>query len=428
MSQEEAALVARNFMHEKTDTHKAFSLLAENGAYYVLGESQAFIVVSKDRRVYPVLAYSTESSWDESRQNPAFKGMIETYQNEIEYIRNTGYQAPAGIRRTWAKYTAKPFAPQKNTLSVSPMVTAKWSQDCYYNTAFPVDSAGPCGHPYTGCVATAMGEVMYYYQYPPQGVGSHSYNSYYGLLSADYGETTYDWSAMENHLEGENEAVSQLLLHCAIGVEMVFLPNGQGSGAYDQDIPQALVHYFDYDTTARFVERDSYPGDWKALIRNELDKGRPVIYGGVASQGNTGHTFVCDGYEDTTHFHINWGWGGYGNGYFLLDSLTLSNYHFDIYHDAIIGINPQAYGIHEQASGAVVFYLSQKGDQLHINARRHTINAMQIFTMQGVLLYEDSSVAKDSKDIPCADFPPAVYLVRLCIDGRWYARRWVRLW
>ncbi len=427
VSEKEAALLAGNFLFEKTALPFSLHLLERNGAYSVWGNSQTFVVVSGDRRVYPVLAYSIGTSWKESRQNPDFNWLIDSYQKEIEYVCHTSYKAPEDIGKIWSKYTAIPFVPEKSSLSVSPLVSATWSQDCYYNTAFPVDTAGPCGHPYTGCVATAMGEVMHYYQYPLQGVGSHSYNSYYGLLSADYGETTYDWDAMDNHLQSENEAVSQLLLHCAIGVDMVFLPGGQGSGAYDQDIPQALIQYFDYDTTARYIERDSYSGDWKALIRNEIEKRRPVIYGAVASQGNVGHTFVCDGFEDTTHFHINWGWGGYGNGYFLLDSLTLSNYHFDSYHDAIIGINPQSYGIENHVSAASPFFIAQSGNILHVKAPNRTIHAIQIVDMQGTMVCSETSSGEDSMDISCAGFPPQVYIVRIRIDNRWYVRRWLRI-
>ncbi len=420
VSQREAKVVVNHFWLERSLLEASLSLVEENNAFFVFGDENSFLLLSKDARVYPVLAYSDETSWEGSKENPHFDWLVDSYQKEIEYIQNTDYQAPQHIQELWARYLNPSYFPQKNNNVVTPMLQATWSQGCYYNSAFPEESEGPCEHPYTGCVATAMGQVMHYFQYPAQGIGSHTYNSYYGELTADYGETNYQWSSMTNHLTEENEAVSQLLLHCAIGVNMVFLANGQGSGAYDHDIPDALIHFFDYDTTARYLERSSYVGDWNWTIRNELEMGRPLIYGAVAGEGSVGHTFVCDGFQDTTHFHINWGWDGYGNGYFLLDSLTLSDYHFDQYHDAIIGINPQANGIEEVLDEAFSIYI--KGKEIYISCSS-TVEACQLYDLQGIRLIDDTNINTSEYHFTSSNLSGSIYVLRLRIEGVWYSQK-----
>ena len=420
VSRVEAKIVADHFWMERSLSERSLHFLEENNAFFVFGDESSFLLLCKDSRIYPVLAYSDEASWQESKTNPHFDWLIDNYQEEIEYIQNIDYQAPHNIQEIWAKYLNPSYFPQRIDNVVNPMLQTTWSQGCYYNSVFPEESEGPCERPYTGCVATAMGQVMHYFQYPTTGIGSHTYNSYYGELTADYGETNYQWSSMATHLEEENEAVSQLLLHCAIGVNMVFLANGQGSGAYDHDIPDALIHFFDYDTTARYVERSSYEGDWSWTIRNELEMGRPLIYGAVASVESVGHTFVCDGFQDTTHFHINWGWDGFGNGYFLLDSLTLSDYHFDQYHDAILGINPQVNGIGEIVDEEYNVYT--KGKEIFI-ACQNPMNGCQLYDLQGIKLVDYSNLNTFQYHFTSPNLIGSVYVLRLRIGGVWYSRK-----
>jgi len=139
------------------------------------------------------------------------------------------------------------------------------------------------------------------------------------------------------NLTDENPAVAELMAHAAISVNSQFFYNG--TGAYDNDARDALVEYFNYDENAQFLWRTSYQGDWNALLKSELDAGRPVIYGGVDQSNMAGHTFIFDGYQDD-FFHVNWGWGGQYNGYFYLDTLDPASYHYNYQHDAIVGIQP----------------------------------------------------------------------------------------
>jgi hypothetical protein len=150
---------------------------------------------------------------------------------------------------------------------------------------------------------------------------------------------------MENSLDKENEAVAQLIYHAAISVNSLFFP--QGTGAYDIDIPPALIDNFRYNESAEFIFKHQYAGNWEELIINELNQNRPLIYGAIDLDNSVGHTFVCDGYQDENYFHFNWGWGGQYNGYFYLDSLIVAGYHYDYQHDVVIGIRPDISGIVE---------------------------------------------------------------------------------
>jgi hypothetical protein len=213
-----------------------------------------------------------------------------------------------------------------------------WGQGCYYNEDFPADLTGPCEHAYVGCVATAMAQIIKHYNFPKQGNGTHGYNSTYGWLEVDYGSTFYDWIPMEYQLEANNTAVAELVYHAAVSINTIFLQGG--SGAFDFDVRNALINYFNYHNDAEFILRDNYSGDWLEMLRTELDNSRPLLYGGADSTYYTGHTLVCDGYQDSIFFHFNWGWDGQFNGYYNVDDLTAGGYLFNYQQDVVIGIQP----------------------------------------------------------------------------------------
>ncbi|MCD4745827.1 MAG: C10 family peptidase, partial [Bacteroidales bacterium] len=203
----------------------------------------------------------------------------------------------------------------------------------------PYDTLGPCEHVWTGCVATAMGQIMKYYNYPSQGTGSHGFYSNYGYLEVNFGNTSYNWAEMPYNLSYDNNATATLLYHCGVSINTIY--GSAGSGAYDFDARDALVDYFDYSPDAQFFERDNYILDWEVLLISELEAGRPIIYGGVGSK-YYGHTFICDGYQDTAFFHFNWGWGGMYDGYFFTDSLNPGIYNFSLFQDVVVGIQPNS--------------------------------------------------------------------------------------
>lgn len=353
VSIEKARFVAENFLSEKMhsqDRNLQFGeeyIVTEKGviAYYVFNVNDGFIIISADDAVFPVLGYSFVNNYSGSNFPPAFEAFMQHSKEQILFAREKKIVAPNSVKRAWKKYTEETFVPDMDILSVEPLIQTNWSQGCYYNTLFPIDTTAPCGHLWTGCVATAMGQIMKYYNFPKSGTGSHGYDSPYDSVWADFENTIYDWAGMKNHLINENNPVAELLYHAAISINSQFY--SYGTGAYDFHVPDALVNYFNYKSDVQFYWRDDYQGDWKAMLRTELDSGRPLLYGGAASETNAGHTLVCDGYQDTAFFHFNWGWNGFYNGYFYLDSLIAGGNHFDFQHDAVVGIKPDISGIVE---------------------------------------------------------------------------------
>jgi hypothetical protein len=313
--------------------------------YYVFNINEGFVIISAQDVVFPVLAYSFGSNFTNNGFPPAFSAWMKSYKSQIVIAATENPECPEINSKTWLKYSSENFVAKKNSTTVGPLILTNWSQGCFYNSQFPNDTTAPCGHLWTGCVATAMGQVMKYYNFPDSGTGSHGYNSSYGWVEADFGNTQYNWQGMNYNLVAENEAVAELLFHCAISINSQFFP--EGTGAFDFSAAQALGQYFNYGPGVQFYWRDSYIGDWLAMLRTELDEGRPVIYGGADSETNSGHSLVCDGYQDTAFFHFNWGWNGTYNGYFYLDSLIAGSNYFDFQHDAVTGIKPNITGVIE---------------------------------------------------------------------------------
>lgn len=189
-----------------------------------------------------------------------------------------------------------------------------------------------------------MAQVMKYHNYPAQGTGSYSYShSVYGSLSANFGATTYNWSAMPNDLSSYNDGVATLLYHCGVSVEMDYGPKGFSANV-SSDAKNALIMYFRYDSSMYYAERAEYlSSDWINLLKTELNARRPILYRGT---GTGGHAFVCDGYKDIEYFHFNWGWSGAMDGYYYLNDLTpqnaYNNLNFTQDQGALIGIKPSS--------------------------------------------------------------------------------------
>jgi len=207
---------------------------------------------------------------------------------------------------------------------VLPLLTTLWAQDCYYDALCPADPAGPCSHAVTGCVATAIAQILKYHNFPSQGVGQHTYDCPpYGQQSANFGNTTYDWSAMPDSVAANNTAVATLMYHAGVSVDMSY--TATGSGASDVNVPVAFLNYFNYSPEIDIINKASYPDveNFKSILRADLDAHLPICYGGFNSTGTAGHEFVCDGYRTSDGtFHFNWGWSGFANGYYAIGNLN----------------------------------------------------------------------------------------------------------
>jgi hypothetical protein len=345
VSEQQAEKVATNFLIEQGVVEQTFlplnhQLIEKSGTsvLHLFHFEKGFIVIPAHASLYPVLAFSDEIAFNYASTPSAVEFWFEMYTSQVLCNIQNEIKPTTQIADTWAIYDNGSSPIPKKFTTVEPMLSTTWNQGCFYNTALPEEPVGPCGHLYTGCVATALAQILNYYHYPKQGTGSHSLNTLYGTVMADFENTNYGWVHMERNLSDENPSVSELMLHCVVAVNSQFFPNG--TGAYDIDARHALVNYFRYHPGAQFRLRQNHPGDWNALILSELEAGRPVIYGGVEQATSAGHTFIVDGFQEPAFFHINWGWGGQYNGFFYLDSLIAGNYHFDYFHDAITGIRP----------------------------------------------------------------------------------------
>lgn len=283
--------------------------------------TQGFVVVAGDDILTPVLAYSITSAYGGVQLPINAAKWFEFYKEEIADALANGVQASAHVAAAWGGLVAG-APPAGGERSVNPLCTTTWNQPPPYNTLCPGGSV-------TGCVATAMAQVMKYHNHPAQGAGFHSYNApNYGTLSANFGATTYQWGSMPNAISTNNNAIATLMYHCGVSVDMQYSTTSSGawvlethSPTTDHNAQYALRTYFGYGNDIQGVYRDNNSlTQWNNLLKAELDAGRPIIYAGFGQGG--GHCFVCDGYDNNSFFHFNWGWGGAYDGFFAMDALN----------------------------------------------------------------------------------------------------------
>ena len=316
--------------------------LEERTMFYVFNvDTIGFVIVSGDDTVIPILGYSDHGNFYSDNLPPAFQKWLEGYKNEINYVVSNDIKSTEDINKQWSlQISNKNSNTTLSTNSVAPLIQTHWDQlngnnqqSPLYNNYCPFDSQYNV-NTVTGCVATAMAQIMKFWNYPSSGTGFYSYfcNSQDITLSANFGNTTYQWSSMPNQLSSssttaQKNAIATLMSHCGISVDMNygvagFPPNGDnGSGAAGAiKVQPALVNYFGY-SSAIIRLRSNYPDDtnWINLLKSELDAGRPMYYEGTG--GSTGHAFVCDGYNNNG-FNFNWGWSGQYDGIYIVNALN----------------------------------------------------------------------------------------------------------
>ena len=310
------------------------STMRGEACYYIFNVgNEGFVIVSADDDFRPVIGYSEESSFDSDNIAPAFN----YYLNMVAESRSGQHNvADPTVAAEWQSVTKSGRLVSFNGGRAVPyMCQTKWNQSpAPYNSMCPADSNSPYSgyHAYVGCVATAMSQIMKYWNYPTQGQGSHSYNHHkYGLISANFGSTTYDWANMLDHYTSSNyntaqgNAVATLCYHCGVAVNMDYGGDvEEGSGASSMTVPGAISQYFRYSNSAQYVQAYSNLLNWKNKLKESFDMGWPVFYSGSEPGAGYGHAFICDGYNDNDYFHFNWGWGGSDDGMFLVDAITYS--------------------------------------------------------------------------------------------------------
>jgi len=421
--------------------------------YYVFSGDHCFVIVSADDRIKPVLGYSTESGFDMNRMSKDVNYFLGTYSSQISYSISNQLVADVATTTEWGQLINATYAHNKTETLVSPLCKTTWDQLDYYDAKCPYDYSFQ-QQTVTGCVATAMAQVLKYWDYPKTGTGSLSYSdNQYGTLSAAFAKTTYDWSAMPNSVTATSDAVATLMFHCGVSVKMNYgLASNDGSSAYvisnnganSACAENALKNYWNYAATLQGVQRSSYTNAaWLALIEKELDNKRPIIYSGFESTG-AGHCFVFDGYNSShPYFHINWGWSGAFNGFFSVDALVPGGVgtgggtgDFTIGQAAIIGIQPadpnysHTSGIENVNTVADLgLYPNPANDNIHIVLPQPSSKPVlfTVLDMQGKQVFATMPVADNNNGLTVntSTLPVGMYLVRVTTNEQTYSSRLV---
>ena len=273
-----------------------------NDSYYVFNnDAGGFVIIAGDDAVAPVLGYTSTGAFDANNLPEGLKDLLKSYEQQIAAL---GKNYKANTTSTRAEFTGEKL-----------LNTAKWNQGAPFNKYTPNNYV-------TGCVATAGAIVMKYHGYPAKGVGSHSYTWNGQNLTASF-EHDYDWANMPaKYTDGNDEAfdgVARLMSDLGIAVNMQYANGGSASAL--EDLVTALKKYFGYSKYARHLKIEDLGAEaWNGRLRAEIDANRPVLY--AASDANVGgHSFVIDGYKDES-FRVNWGWGGYCDGFYRVGALN----------------------------------------------------------------------------------------------------------
>ena len=311
-----------------------------NYLYIINFKNNGFVIVSGDDRVYPVLGYSNQNYFSNINQPVQFTDMLSFYKKQIAYVIKNKISSNIDIDNLWKYYLSDDLISQE-TRNVQPLFDYNWDQGHSWNDHCPEDNQGPGGNAYAGCVATAAGMVMKYWNHPEYGENSHAYyHNNYGLVTADF-NTFYDWNNMNSN--SPTESSRELLFHIGVSVEMNYGPSGSGAwvGEYEPSLTTALKSYFKYNQQTTFLSKDNYDDIfWLDMVKSELDQGRPLIYKGYTEDLGAGHAFVINGYDDD-YFHLNWGWSGSYNGWYLINNLSPGGYNFSTWQGAIINLYPE---------------------------------------------------------------------------------------
>lgn len=356
ITEQEALQKAQQFMQNKRFSSKNGVFLARSKdatkpAYYIFNaeNKDGFVIVAGDNRMKDILGYSEKGSFDQENIPDNLKWLLDYYAQSAKNLsgEKNGVTSSSSTRS-----------------ELQPLVTTTWDQGAPYNAHCP-DVNGQL--PPTGCVATAMAQVVNYFQWPINEVRS----------IADYTTNTYQthvptlparkigWYNMSD------DEIAWLMRYCGQAVQMDYMP--EESGARAMDIAGALISTFNFSKTTNLVERSAYADDeWEELMYNEISVGHPVIYNGDAGDGKLGHSFILHGYKDGM-FYVNWGWSGQCDGYFAITNLSPNDFqHYTENQSAVIAIQPA----------------SNNDDSSMIEGEERTIHLDEPGTLSS-LIYED---------------------------------------
>jgi len=359
-----------------------------------------FVIVSADDAVMPVIAYSNEAYFQLNFANSGLANWINKTAGQIHQTVVQHLSADNRITVAWTAYRQGRAPASEKSNGVGPLCATTWNQMPYYNEFCPINP-NDGQRSVTGCVATAMAQIMKYWNYPATGTGSfsyvddnaHGYQNNIGTLSANFGATTYQWTLMPNAINTNNTPIGTLMYHCGVSVAMDYSDGGSGAWVLQNDANAAFgyagapcaqhsyITYFSYNpATIQGVYQNSYTGtQWNNLLENEMNSGRVVQYAGDDPYAG-GHTWVCDGYDVNNNFHMNWGWGGAANGWYSTTNLSAGGYTFDYDDEALIGIEPLHPVVDTTCSVAASFAYQNEGGSAIQFTNTSTSNPAHAFT------------------------------------------------
>ena len=335
-------------------------------AFYMFNseDGKGFAIISGDDEFPEVIGYSETGRINLDGTLPdALVAYLEAYSRYVADVRNDVATPP--VREGVGSAT---------TNSVAPLCKSTWGQGYPYNGYCPMEGVNTCP---VGCVATAMAQIMYYYKHPERAEGGlivydtgNENIGTYGYMIEDFStdEHIYQWDLMRDDASmmlgvansASRNAVAQLSYDCGIATRMAYTLSG--SGTSESEALYAFHEYFDYsaNTSLAFRNMVSSQEEWNAMIKNELDEGRPVLFCGVSSKGSgadaAGHAFIVDGYTKSGTVHVNWGWDGSSDGYYNIVTLDMGEYAFSEEQSVIYGIKPSVEGETVPQSNLLLFY------------------------------------------------------------------------
>lgn len=339
-------------------------------AFYVvsIGEN-GFVIVAADDVAHPVLGYNFDHPW---AFNETLPSQIAFFFDDLaaQIAAATEQEPDPEITMEWSRLMMGEHRPSASSQrdEVNPLLTTTWSQGIYYNGLCPMTGNT---HALTGCVATAMAQIVNYYQFPSHGYHTHNYESENnGVLSVDFSNEYFDYDLMpvslnESSTQEELHAVAQLMYDCGVAVDMQY--GSDLSWSLNGEVRSAMVNFFGYDPGMCYVEKMAFPyADWDDLLRIDLRAGCPIYYGGAST--SVGHAFVCDGFDADGFFHFNFGWGGNCDGWYLTSAINTEGGSFNSQQIAFIGIAPDGHSntIYGQFLGNTTCMVDEPVDFYHL--------------------------------------------------------------
>lgn len=277
---------------------------------YLFDSNEGFVVTPADDAFPALLGYGDNQIYDSADNLPTgFVGWLQYMSRLISEYRDDEIEFTVGHSVSEA---------------IAPLCVTSWGQGEPFNLECPEYNGERC---LSGCVATAMAQVMKYHNWPPRGKGELTYRAekISTDIYTDFSQYTFDWENMlgdysaTSATEQQKQAVARLLRGLGGSVRMNYFPTA--SGADINDATQALLNYWDYSDDIRYIRRGWFTlRDWSQLLYDGLKNYGPILYGGFSV--SSAHAFVCDGYDGEGLFHFNWGWDGKADGYFAIDFLN----------------------------------------------------------------------------------------------------------